>query len=70
MWNPQTTNVSVIGKLNVFTNLEDGLLGITLDPKFLKNGWIYLFHSLPETGTDANGQKVGTNRISRFTFKG
>ena len=69
MWNPKTKNVSMIGKLNVFTNLEDGLLGITLDPNFQKNGWIYLFHSLPETGTDTSGQKVGTNRISRFTLK-
>ena len=69
MWNPKTKNVEVVGKLNVFTNLEDGLLGITLDPNFLKNDWIYLYHSLPETGADANGQKVGTNRISRFTLK-
>ncbi len=69
MWSPKTKAVSLIGKIEVFAGLEDGLLGITLDPKFLKNGWIYLYHSLPETGTDADGKKAGTNRLSRFTFK-
>jgi cytochrome c len=69
MWSPQTKQTTVIGKIEVFTGLEDGLLGITLDPNFLKNGWIYLNHSIPETGVDSNGQKTGANRISRFTFK-
>lgn len=69
MWNPKTKSVTVLGKVEVFTGLEDGLLGMTLDPDFLKNGWIYLYHSLPETGVDANGQKAGTNRLSRFTVK-
>ncbi|MEO5803103.1 MAG: PQQ-dependent sugar dehydrogenase [Verrucomicrobiota bacterium] len=69
MWDAKTKRVAAMGKLNVFTNLEDGLLGITLDPNFLKNGWIYLYHSLPETGADENGQKAGTNRLSRFTLK-
>ena len=70
VWKPDTKSSVVIGKLDVFTGLEDGLLGITIDPNFLKNGWIYLNHSLPETGADKNGQKAGTNRISRFTLKG
>ena len=71
MWSPETRQTTVIGKIEVenLPNLEDGLLGITLDPNFLKNGWIYLNHSIPETGIDDNGQKTGTNRISRFTFK-
>lgn len=68
MWSPDSKQTVVIGTVHVFTGLEDGLLGITLDPNFLKNGWIYLNHSLPETGLDANGQKAGTNRISRFTI--
>ncbi len=69
MWNPKNKSVTTIGKVEVFTGLEDGLLGMTLDPNFLKNGWIYLYHSLPETGVDASGQKAGTNRLSRFTVK-
>ncbi|MEO6035472.1 MAG: PQQ-dependent sugar dehydrogenase [Verrucomicrobiota bacterium] len=70
MWSPKTKAVTVIGKISVFTGLEDGLLGMTLDPKFLKNGWIYFYHSLPETGADADGKKTGTNRLSRLTLNG
>ena len=70
VWKPDTKISTVLGKLEVFGGLEDGLLGITLDPRFLKNGWIYLNHSLPETGKDRNGEKAGTNRISRFTVTG
>ena len=68
MWNPQSKTVAEVGKIKVFNGLEDGLLGITLDPKFGKNGWIYLYYALPETGLDGDGKKVGTNRVSRFTF--
>jgi len=64
---------TVIGNLKVFTgrdrSLEDGLLGITLDPNFLKNHWIYLFYGNPETTQDAQGKKAGENFVSRFTLK-
>ena len=72
VWRPETKSSVVIGHVPVFTGLEDedGLLGITLDPLFAKNGWIYLFYSEPETYQDDNGQKRGTNRVSRFTLAG
>jgi cytochrome c len=74
MWRPETKTTVVIAKLPVFStggkNLEDGLLGITLDPNFPKNGWVYLNHSLPETNQDAQGKKQGIIRVSRFTLKG
>jgi cytochrome c len=69
MWRPETKNTVEIGKLQVFTGLEDGLLGITLDPNFLKNGHLYLFYAVPETTRDADGKKAGENRVSRFTLK-
>lgn len=59
---------TVVGKVKVFNGLEDGLLGITLDPKFAENHWIYLFYADPETKTDSNGKKAGENRVSRFTL--
>lgn len=31
---------------------------------------IYLFYSEPQTHLDAEGKKIGTNRISRFTPAG
>jgi cytochrome c len=69
MWRPESKETVVIGHINVFDGLEDGLLGIALDPKFSANGWVYLYHSLPETGRDSNGNKAGENVVSRFTLK-
>ena len=40
---------------------ECGLLGITLDPKFAQNNWIYLYYSL---------KKESKHRLARFTFSG
>ncbi|MBM3903343.1 MAG: PQQ-dependent sugar dehydrogenase [Verrucomicrobia bacterium] len=68
MLKPGAKEAVVIAEIPVFTGLEEGMLGITLDPKFGENGWVYLNHSLPETTTDSQG-KVGTIRVSRFTLK-
>jgi cytochrome c len=65
---PGAKESSVVGHLRVFTGLEDGLLGITLDPNFTENHWLYLFYSAPETTQDSHGKKVGENRVSRFTL--
>ncbi len=69
MWNPESKKTVVIGTLPTFTGLEEGMLGITLDPAFDQNGWIYLNRSLPETYNDGRG-KAGKIRIARFTLKG
>jgi cytochrome c len=66
---PGSTNSTEVGRINVFTGLEDGLLGLTLDPNFTQNHHLYLFYSIPETTKDSNGKKAGENRISRFTLK-
>ncbi len=58
--NPETGESQTIGKLEVTTEQENGLIGLALDPKFEKNGWIYLQYSPP----DFSGQYV-----SRFDFK-
>ncbi len=70
VWHPKTGSSFTVGKLSVFKELEDGLIGITLDPNFIGNGWLYLFYSEPETHLDKSGKKVGTNLVSRFTLKG
>ena len=56
MWKPDTKTVVVIARIKVFDGLEDGMLGLTLDPHFTSNGWIYLNHSLPETIRLANSE--------------
>lgn len=52
----------VAGALNVTTELEDGLLGMAIDPAFTENRWIYIYYS--PVGTKAH------NRLSRFTLVG
>ena len=71
MWTPATKTTAVIASIPVFDGLEEGMLGITLDPKFGENGWVYLNHSLTETTQDGqeNG-KAGKIRVSRYTLKG
>ena len=58
-----------IGKVDVFGGLEDGLLGIALDPQFASNQHLYLMYSDPVTHTNAAGLKTGENRVARFTLR-
>ncbi len=46
----------------VFSDLEDGLLGLAIDPDYAKNQWIYLYYS-------PVGDKP-VQRLSRFSFVG
>jgi len=69
MLKPGAAEAVVIGSIPVFSGLEEGMLGITLDPKFDQNGWVYVNHSLPETINDGQG-KAGIIRVSRITLKG
>lgn len=46
----------------VYSELEDGLLGLAVDPDYEKNHWIYLYYS--PVGKEA------IQRLSRFTFIG
>ncbi len=69
MWSPATGKSSVIATLKAFTGLEDGLLGVALDPNFTENGWVYVNCSQPETTTNEFG-KAGIIRVSRYTLKG
>jgi cytochrome c len=52
--------VSAVGKLDVVMNTETGLVGMTLDPDFDVNRWIYLFRT-------PSSPKV--YRLARFTLK-
>ena len=61
MWNPDTDSTSLVGFLPVSTRLEFGLIGLTHDPDFEDNHWLYIFYTPPE--------RDEPNRLSRFTFK-
>ena len=57
---PDQRDSITVGQLEVFSQLDDGLIGMTLDPDFLDNGWMYLCYSAPD---------ASENRVSRFTIK-
>lgn len=61
LYTPADNKVKVINKFKVGTKFEDGVIGITADPDFSKNNWIYVFYSHPERSA---------NVVSRFEFKG
>ncbi|MGB1816535.1 MAG: PQQ-dependent sugar dehydrogenase, partial [Rubripirellula sp.] len=56
---PVTRAISSVGKLNVTTEQENGLIGLALDPDFSENQWIYLQYSPPEF----KGQHVSRFKI-------
>ena len=68
LYTPSNKRVTTIATINVSTKYtdssqaEDGLLGLTKDPGFAKNGWVYMYYS--PAGPEPK------NRLSRFTMKG
>ncbi|MFJ5213762.1 ThuA domain-containing protein [Streptomyces sp. NPDC088354] len=75
VYDPATKKVTLAGALTVFgnkgggdelTKVEEGLLGIELDPGFESNGWVYL-HYTPHSGLDRD-RHVAERRVSRFTL--
>ena len=63
IWEPDTEKMRVAGWIPVDKSIEDGLLGMALDPAFDENGWMYIFYS-PIQGEQTS------NRLSRFTYDG
>ncbi|PRX47279.1 uncharacterized protein DUF1349 [Prauserella shujinwangii] len=62
VFDPETQAVSTALDMPVYSGGEDGIVGITVDPGFADNGWLYLYYSPP--GTEQ------VNRVSRFTVEG
>ena len=60
MWDPETGETRMVGFIPVRMTIEDGLMGLTLDPNFAETHWIYVYYA-PASG--------GPSRLSRFTFR-
>ena len=60
LYDPETEILRQVTEFPVHTEFEDGLLGITLDPNYKDNKWLYLFYS-------PVGDKP-VQHISRFVF--
>jgi glucose/arabinose dehydrogenase/type 1 glutamine amidotransferase len=74
-WDPKTKKVKLLTTLDVMGNRgsgselvknEEGLVGITLDPDFPKNGWIYIYW-MPHESIDRDNQ-IGQRTVSRLTY--
>jgi PKD repeat protein/type 1 glutamine amidotransferase len=74
-WDPKTNKAKLLTTLAVMGNRgsgselvknEEGLVGITLDPSFENNGWIYVYW-MPHESIDRDNQ-IGQRTISRFTY--
>jgi len=62
IYKPDSDTIVIAGQLAVNYNLEDGLLGLAIDPNFANNHWIYMYYT-------PDGQ-VPENILSRFTMNG
>jgi cytochrome c len=60
LYTPADGKVKEVNKFNVGTKWEDGMIGLTADPNFAKNHWIYIYYSHPEKSM---------NVLSRFVFQ-
>ena len=47
VYNQVNQETKIIGTIPLYDEHEDGLLGITLDPDFEQNHWLYVFYSAP-----------------------
>jgi cytochrome c len=60
LYTPSDGKVNVINTFKVSTKFEDGMIGVTADPDFKENNYLYIFYSHPERSA---------NVLSRFVFK-
>ncbi|MBT1701812.1 ThuA domain-containing protein [Chryseosolibacter indicus] len=60
LYTPSDGKVKVVNTLSVGVKFEDGVIGLTADPNFKENNWVYIFYSHPQKSA---------NVLSRFVFK-
>jgi cytochrome c len=60
LYDPTKDTISVINTFNIWSKEEDGMMGITKDPNFAQNNWLYIYYSHPTRSS---------NILSRFVFK-
>ena len=63
VYNPKTGETKQAGRMPVYTKFEYGLMGVGVDPNFMKNNWVYFYYTPDDTREDTKDQF-----LSRFTF--
>lgn len=46
LYDATAKQLKTIANINVFSGIEDGLLGVAIDPNFEQNHWIYLYYGV------------------------
>lgn len=62
LYDAELKQVKTIAHINVFSGIEDGLLGIAVDPDYSKNNWIYLYYGV--------GGDAWVSHLARYELKG
>ncbi|MEO6686637.1 MAG: PQQ-dependent sugar dehydrogenase, partial [Dyadobacter sp.] len=62
LYDAKEKKIKTIANLNVFSGIEDGLLGVAVDPAFDKNNWIYFYYGV---GGDKN-----VSHLERYELTG
>ncbi len=61
LYDAKTKEVRTLAHLNVFSGIEDGLLGVAADPDYEKNNWIYIYYG--------DGGEELVSHLTRFVLK-
>lgn len=61
IYDPAQSATRIIAQFDVFSKLEEGLLGVAVDPDYATNHWVYFSYSAPD---------VPEIRIARFVLDG
>jgi len=61
MYDAQQKQLKTLARLHVFSGIEDGLLGVAIDPDYAHNHWIYFFYAV--------GGDKPISRLSRMELR-
>lgn len=61
LYKQETRELRTVANFAVFSGIEDGLLGVTADPDFGRNHWLYFYYAVA-------GERA-VNRLSRMEFR-
>ncbi|MDQ3291810.1 MAG: PQQ-dependent sugar dehydrogenase [Bacteroidota bacterium] len=61
LFDATTQQTKTIANIDVFSGIEDGLLGVAADPGYARNNWVYFYYAVP-------GNKA-VNRLARMELR-
>ncbi|WP_262247473.1 PQQ-dependent sugar dehydrogenase [Parapedobacter soli] len=61
LYKDATKELRAVANLEVFSGIEDGLLGVVADPDYEKNHWLYFYYAV--------GGEKAVSRLSRMEFR-